>query len=262
MADISKLTIGSNTYNFKDAQARSDIATISQNVSGAMHYAGVTTTVITDGSSTSPIVIGGASVAATSGMVIMYGDKEFIYSDTDGKWHEFGDWGDLGALAMKDSASGTYTPQGSISQPTFTGTQANITSTVTGAGTISVSTSTGTSNYTPQGSVSTPTITVTPSTSTFNSITSVGAQSSFSASVANETLSFSWTPNTLPTYSAKTVATGISSSTATKPTFTGTGVKISGTFTGTQTTGTATYTPQGSISTPSFTGTAGTVTVT
>ena len=122
MADISKLTIGSNTYNFKDAQARSDIATISQNVSGAMHYAGVTTTVITDGSSTSPIVIGGASVAATSGMVIMYGDKEFIYSDTDGKWHEFGDWGDLGALAMKDSASGTYTPQGSISQPTFTGT--------------------------------------------------------------------------------------------------------------------------------------------
>ena len=261
MADISKLTIGANTYNFKDAQARDDIANIQATVTGAMHYAGVTTTALVDGASTSPITIGGNNVAAISGMVVMYGDKEFIYSDTDGKWHEFGDWGDLGALAMKDSASGNYTPAGSVSQPTFSGTQATISTNITGAGNVAISTGSGTANYTPAGSVSTPTITVTPSTTSFNSITNAGTQSSFSASVANETLSFSWTPNTIPTYSAKSVATGISSATSSQPTFTGTGVDLKGTFTGTQVTGTATYTPAGTVSKPSFSGTAGTVTV-
>lgn len=261
MADISKLTIGSTTYNFKDTQARSDIAAIQAEVSGAMYYAGVTTTALTDGASISPVVIGGSSVAATTGMVVMYGDKEFIYSSTDSKWHEFGDWGDLGALAMKDSASGSYTPAGSVSQPTFSGTQATITSSVTGAGSVSISTGSGTANYTPAGSVSTPTITVTPSTTSFNSITNAGTQSSFSASVENETLSFSWTPNTIPTYSAKTVATGISSATSTQPTFTGTGVELKGTFTGSQVTGTATYTPAGSVTQPTFSGTAATITV-
>jgi len=115
---------------------------------------------------------------------VFYAKKEFVFDGT--KWHEFGDMSGLGALALKDTASATYTPAGTVSQPTFTGTSTTSTGSFTPEGTVSkptftgtqgsvsvkgtpsgtIGVGTGTANYTPDGSVSTPTITVTPSTTT------------------------------------------------------------------------------------------------
>lgn len=157
MADISKITLPSGTtYNIKDATARSQISALS----GAMKYIGTTTTALTDGSTTNPITISGSSVTATAGNVAIYGEKEFVFNGT--KWQEFGSTGSLKALAFKDNATGnvsvTGTPSGTVSQPTFTGTQATVSVKGTPAGSVTISSSSsGTKNYTPAGTVSQPT---------------------------------------------------------------------------------------------------------
>lgn len=194
MADISVIKLPSGTsYNIKDAQARADIETIESAISGGMHYIGVTTTALTDGASTNPIMIDGQSITAKSGDIAIYGSLEFIFSDTDSKWHEFGSTGSLKALAFKDSAAG---------------------------------------NFTPSGSVSTPTITVTPTTGSVRTMADVGTLPectlpAFSATVASETLTLGWSAGSfdagdLPELGANvTVVTGVSA-TASQPTFTGT----------------------------------------
>lgn len=86
-------------------------------VSGGTYFLGVTTTALTDGATTNPITIAGESVTAVNGNVVAYGNKEFVYATADSKWHELGDLTNLGALALKDDASGTYTPAGTVSKP-------------------------------------------------------------------------------------------------------------------------------------------------
>ena len=171
MADISKITLPSGTtYDIKDAKARELINTLGSPTS----YLGVTTTAITDGATTSPITIGDKSITPKAGDIVAYGSSEFVWSDTESKWREFGSTGSLKALAFKDSASAAYTPAGTISQPTFTGTKATISANYTPAGTVAISKGTGTANYTPQGTVSTPTITVTPNTASVKPFGSAG----------------------------------------------------------------------------------------
>lgn len=180
MADISKITLPSGTtYDIKDAVARAAAA-------GGMKFLGVTTTALTDGSSTNPITIGGNSVTAAAGNIVLYGSKEFVFSDTDNKWHEFGDQSGLGSLAFKNSATGSFTPSGSVSTPT-----------------ISVKTA--------------------GSTTTVNSITSVGSLPSLTLTVANEILTIGWSAGTLPTKGSNTtVKTGDAAYQSTQPSFTGT----------------------------------------
>jgi len=138
-----------------------------------MHYAGVTTTALTDGASTNPISIGGENYTAVSGDVVIYSTREYVFSDTDNKWHEFGSTGSLKALAFKDTASATYQPKGSVSS-TFSGTQSSVTVTATenanGAfqvgGTVTAPVFTGTEftstgSYQPEGSVTVTTNTTT-----------------------------------------------------------------------------------------------------
>lgn len=108
MPDISELTLPSGTtYSIKDAQARS-----------AKGWIGITTTALTDGATTNPITINGQSVTAVAGNITSYDETEFIFNGS--AWQEFGDLSDLGTLAYKDSASGGYTPQGSVSAPDVT----------------------------------------------------------------------------------------------------------------------------------------------
>lgn len=322
MPDISQITLPSgSTYNIKDAAARDDIEEIKSTIGSGVRYIGVTTTPITDGSDTSPIVIGGNTVTPKTGDLVFYGDKEFIWDGS--KWNEFGDLGSLKALAFKDSASGNFTPAGTVSQPTFTGTSGSVSVTGTPSGSVSISTGSGTANYTPagsvsqptfsgnsltstgtftptgsvsqptftgdsatftgsftpsgsvsiaegegtanytpSGSVSAPTVTVTPSTTTVNSIEAVGTLPSFGATVSNENLSFTWSAGTLPTKgSDTTVATGISSATATAPTFTGDGVELVGSFSGDSGTVSVVGAPSGTVSQPVFNGTEGSVSV-
>lgn len=184
MTDISKITLPSGeTYNIKDATARSEIDILKGSNTGAMHYAGVTTTALADGSNTSPIRIGDEDYTPLNGDVVIYNTLEFVWSTSDNKWHEFGSTGSLKALAFKDSASASYTPRGSVSAP-------------------SVSVAVNTANVTP--------------------INGVGTLPSFTASVNDEVLTLGFSAGSLPTKgNAVTVATGIKSASATAPEFTG-----------------------------------------
>lgn len=322
MPDISQLTLPSgSTYDIKDAAARQDIKDIKSSIGSGVRYIGVTTTVIIDGSVVSPIIIEGQSVEPKSGDLVFYLKKEFIWNGT--KWTEFGDMGDLKALAFKDSASGTFTPAGQVSKPTFTGTSSQVSVKGTPTGSVVIGSGTGTANYVPEGQVSKPTFTgvkttysgmfkpsgtvsqptftgetttstgnftprgsvdiavgngeanytpegtisapevnVVPSTGTVNSITDVGTLPTFTATVANENLTFSWSAGTLPTKGTDTsVVTGITSATASAPSFTGTPVELTGDFVGSQGVVSVTGQPQGSVSAPTFTGIEGSFSV-
>jgi hypothetical protein len=272
MPDISKITLPSGvTYNIKDEVAR-------QTAAGGIQLRGVTTTALTDEATTNPIKIGGSDYTAVNQDAVFYGKKEFIFDGT--KWHEFGDMSGLGALATKDTASASYKPAGTVSKPTFSGTEGNLSVSGTPAGTISKGN--GTANYTPEGSVSTPTITVTPDTVSkyvAGSATGGGAVTAGKAasctlpvlttSVANEVLTIGWTAGsftankptavTMPTFTAQTIATGIKSATSTQPSFTGTGAELK--FTGSSMTSTGKFTPAGSVTQPTFDGTQATITV-
>lgn len=189
MADISEITLPSGvTYDIKDATARSEISILKGSGTGAMHYAGVTTTALTNGSSTSPIKINETDYTPSNGDVVIYGQLEFVWSTSDKKWHEFGSTGSLKGLAFKDSASASYTPAGSVSAPT---------------------------------------VSVTVNTASVTPITDVGTLPNFTASVSNETLTLGFSAGTLPTKGTNvTVATGIKSASASAPAFTGTSATI------------------------------------
>lgn len=236
MADISKITLPSGTtYNIKDTVAR-------QSATGGITLRGTTTTQLVDESTTNPIIIDGQSYTASNQDAVFYGKKEFVF---DGMmWHEFGDMSGLGSLALKNSASGSYTPAGTVSQPTFTGSSSTVSITAT---------SSDSGNYTPAGTVSAPTITVDSAgaTDTVYSITDVGTLPTLTTSVENETLTISFSQGTLPTKgSAQTVKTGDASYTASQPSFTGTNVKLEGSTTA-----------SGTVSQPSFSGTSATIEV-
>lgn len=204
MAEISKITLPSGvTYDIKDATARAAVA-------GGTVFMGVTTTALTDGATTSPIVIDGENVNAINGGIAIYQNGEFIFADKDSKWHEIGDTSNLGDLAMKDSASGSYTPAGSVSTPTITVTPSTtskyVASSATGGGSVT------------NGSAASCTL------------------PSLTTSVANETLTIGWaagsftanTPTavTLPSFTQQTIATGITSASSSQPTFSGTAATI------------------------------------
>ena len=113
MADkkyLSKIVKGGNTLHLKDAEARQEIEDIKSSITGAMHYVGVTTSALSDGATTNPIVVEGENVTAKAGDVAIYGELEFVFNGT--KWQEYGSTGSLKALAFKDNASGDYTPAG------------------------------------------------------------------------------------------------------------------------------------------------------
>ena len=135
---------GSKVY-VKDEVAR-------EAIQGGTHFRGVTSTVLTDGASTNPITIGEQSYTAVNGDIVAYSNKEFIFADFDSKWHELGDLTGLGALALKDEASGTYTPAGEV---TFSGGTVSSSGSYTPAGTVEFSGGTveSTGSYTPAGTV-------------------------------------------------------------------------------------------------------------
>lgn len=297
MSDPSYLSVftlpSGTTYYIKDAEARQLIEDLTGSVSGAVHYVGATTTVLSDGSSTKPITVEGESYNQSAGDVVAYGDMEFIWNAVSNVWREFGSTGSLKALAFKDTATGNYTPAGTVSQPSFTGTQGNVSVTGTPAGSVTISKGTGTANYTPEGTVSQPSFTgtqgnvsvsgtpsgsvaietgtgsanytpsgsvsvtpsVTMSKTTVKPIATVGSLPSLSFSVSGETLNISWDPGSLPTAGSDvSVATDVASATA-SATFTGDGVDLEATFTGDSLSSTGTFTPSGTVSQPSFTGT-------
>lgn len=116
---ISKITVPvtvdgvvqNTTFEVKDAEARELI----ESLGDACYWIGVTTTELTDGSTTNPISVGGEDVTAKVGGMAQYSGEEFIWNGT--AWQSIGK-NNFGALAFKSSASGDYTPAGTVSQPT------------------------------------------------------------------------------------------------------------------------------------------------
>lgn len=112
MPSISAIQLPSGSqYEIKDAWAREAIAEL-QSYS---NYLGVTTTPLSDGSTTSQIVINEEVATVKKGDIVNYGAKEFIFNGTI--WQEFGDLSALGDLAYKDDATGSFTPAGTVSTP-------------------------------------------------------------------------------------------------------------------------------------------------
>ena len=216
---LSKITLPSGTtYDIKDAQARSDIADIRQAIGGGIVFIGETSTVLTDGATTNPITINSQSVTAVQGNLTVYSSKEFLFDGS--KWIEMGDLSVLGLLAYKDSASGSYTPAGSVSQPTFTGSSSSVTITASDnasgnyqpKGTVSQPTFTGSSTtstgkFTPSGSVSVSTNGTTNKTATVSPADSGTATYTPAGSVAAPAISVASAGSTTTVYSITDVGT-------------------------------------------------------
>ena len=321
MADISKVTLpNGSTYDIKDTTARTQISSeadtrkaadarirqsideLKSNLTGAMHYVGVTTTEITDGmstgdpkASTNKITISGNDYKPVAGDVVIYQDKEFVFHIEkhtvgstvafEGVWNEFGSTGSLKALAFKDSASGSVTPSGTVSKPTFTGTAGTVSVSVriadiirnielkTRVGTYDTASSSYTDPTSPESNrimstIVSPTahvsggkVTNTLTTASIKQVNTVGTLPTFSATVDNETLSFNFNAGSLPTTANTSVVTGVSS-TLTNPTVEVSPFNIYGyDHSIKDIPATGTFTPQGTISQPTFTGNSSTVTV-
>lgn len=266
-----------NTYDIVDKGARDLI----QELLNFHEWLGVTTSDIEDGSTTNPIVIDGESVTAVAGDVVSRDDdhRDFVLSST-GVWQHFGNLEGLGALAFKDSASGSYTPAGSVSA-SFTGDATTSTGKFTPEGSISGSftgsSTTSTGKFTPEGSISgsftgsatTSTGTFTPEgsvsstggTKTIKQFKTAGEMPTYTVSNGNLTI----TAGTLPTGEDVSVGDGSVTSTfsGTQGNLSVSGTptgSISATFSGTEGDLSVSGTPTGSIS-ASFTGTEGDVSV-
>lgn len=90
-----------NSYWIKDVEAREKIEALG----APTHFLGKTSSALTDGSTTNPIIIDEESVQAHSGDIVVTAaeQKEFIWDG--GKWLELGDLSTLGDLAYEDSVT-------------------------------------------------------------------------------------------------------------------------------------------------------------
>ena len=195
MADIKKIKLPgvAEAYDIVDAGAR----TLISELESYSDYLGVTTTALTDGATTNPVTINGESVTAKKGNIVNYGSKEFIFNGT--AWQEFGDLSALGDLAYVDEATGSYTPEGTITDPTVTigGTATAAAQQVTIGGTASAAAQS---------------ITVTPTTTDVPNVTAVGSMPTYTVD-ANGVLTV--TAGATPTLGTDiTVMTGASATAA------------------------------------------------
>lgn len=112
MATIDHLTIPINgvatTLEIEDAYARQLISDLGD----AVYWIGVTTTVLTDGDTTNPITVNSESVTARTGGMAQYSGEEFVWNGS--AWQSIGK-NNFGALAFKNSATGSITPAGTVS---------------------------------------------------------------------------------------------------------------------------------------------------
>ena len=146
---MKKITLPSgNAYWLEDDEVRqwigdgstsgaekrlSDAESAIQALQNATHWLGITTTTLTDGSTTNPITINGESVTAVSGDIAQDSTgTEFIFNGT--AWQQFGaSIGTLKAFAFVDTGTVTITPAGSCSGTAVTMSKTNVGS-VTDAG--------------------------------------------------------------------------------------------------------------------------------
>ena len=290
LPELATITLSDGTkYHLEDTYARELIEEISE----YSDFLGVTTSAVEETeqggvvihSTVNPIDIVEklAPVTAVKGNIVIKGTKEYIFDGT--YWIEFGDLSGLlnmlGKLAFVDTASASYTPQGTVSA-NFTGTQSRVEVSGIPSGQVSIPTvsaaaQSSENNYTPSGTISSPNISVTPTRKTVAKVTSNGQLPSISGGLLNveigtgnksDTLIFTtpraadvFDPGELPTFENTEVLSDVSAALASDPVFSGEAVKIEAEFNGTTSTFGGNYTPSGNITNPKFTGTNATITV-
>ena len=70
------------TYNGSSAKTF-NVTASDLGLSAALEYHGITTTALTDGATTNPITINNANHTATTGCVVFYGDKEYVFNGSN-----------------------------------------------------------------------------------------------------------------------------------------------------------------------------------
>lgn len=95
------------------------VASAINGLTGAMHFIGVSSTAITDGGTENPTVGGATITTKSAGDVVIYGDKEFVWSST-GAWELLGDEGSY-ALDTAVVHKSDYTSKGAILKGTGSG---------------------------------------------------------------------------------------------------------------------------------------------
>ena len=81
-------------------------------LSSAVKFAGITTTELTDGSTTSTVTIDGEAHAAQRGDVVIYGGKEFLW--TGSKWQQMGDEASWALKTVTITGTGYLTGGGTL----------------------------------------------------------------------------------------------------------------------------------------------------
>jgi hypothetical protein len=201
----------------------------------------------------------------------------------------------LGYAPSAPTHTHTYTPAGSVSQPSFVGSQATISTKYTPAGSVSqptfsgtaatsggpsattkVATASHTHSYTPAGTVSQPTFTGTSATTTTpsgsQSVIKTATMPTLTGAVANKCLTLTWTAGSTSSVNVSSTShthTVVATGTVSQPTFTGTAATIAATAdntTNVTSVGSAGHTHSttatGTVSKPTFTGTEATISTT
>lgn len=184
-----------------------------------IRYLGVTTTALTDGSTTNPIAINGQLVTAESGDIVLYeppGQQghytlEFIYSVIDIEGTPTGIWQEFGQINSQNLGAFAYVDEGYVTIPshshgaTFNGTEATIEVTLTPSGTVSAEftgesgmisvsgtplgsitvASSSEGNYQPSGTISHTLSLSTSFGSTINAVSSIGKLPTFSINLSD-----------------------------------------------------------------------------
>lgn len=149
---ISKVQLPGNSiiYEIKDSYAREEI----EKLSTTTRFLGVTTTALTDQSTTNPITINNKSVTAEEGDITLYNKLEFVWDGT--RWQEFGDASihNLGSFAYANSGYSYYTPTGDVTKPTFSGDPISLNATNISVKVSNAATPTGNTGYKPSGTIS------------------------------------------------------------------------------------------------------------
>lgn len=94
---------GGNEVTYDGSAAKTfNVTAASLGLSAALKYHGITTTALTDGATTKPIVINSSNHTQETGCVVFYGDKEFVWNGS--KWEELGFAIDLSGYKTKQTA--------------------------------------------------------------------------------------------------------------------------------------------------------------
>lgn len=252
MADLSKITLSSGTtYDIKDATARELIAQLTK--------AGLTYKVVTSLPTATADTMGVIYLVAHShGTSDSYDEYLTIKDGTDSaptySWEKIGNTDvDLSGYAKKGAGV-------TVSSGTASSSKTGIS---VSAHTVTQGSVSATGSFTPEGTVSAPTVSVALNTASKYVASSTTGGGSVTAgtkgtaasctlptlttTVENETLKIGWTSGsftantpttptavTLPTFASQTIATSVKSATASTPTFTGTAgsVSVSGSTSG------------------------------